>query len=55
MKEKSSVKVEVFPLILQPPVKLFLKAVKWVSQQQISFTRPVKPTGSPPVCSGDYG
>jgi hypothetical protein len=38
------------------PVKLFLKAVKWVSQQRISFkackssfARPVKPTGGPTI------
>jgi hypothetical protein len=54
--------VEAFPSILQPPVKLFLKAVQRFSQQKVSFTackssftRPVKPTGSPPVVELIWG
>jgi hypothetical protein len=48
--------LEDFLLILQPPVKIFLQAVKRFSRQKISFTacksgftRPVKTTGSTPL------
>jgi hypothetical protein len=54
VKKNLKLQMEYFPLILQPPEKLSLQAVKWFSQTRIaftayqsSFTRPVKTTGSP--------